>query len=293
MTKNIPARVGMMTLPDQFVKFVRPSQEIHGFLPRSMSASAIISAPPCPGVPRRKRYNDKRYVGHHQTHRTNSDLDQTYLFSRYVIIRLIRSHKRADRQEPARAGDQAQIPWAVEGELNDRPADCQSRRERKDPACQIVPHGFKPEHDREAVAHRRPGVDQCVGRCEIANKNMALNSDGNGPVPLAVSRTARVTKKAARTGARRATTKSFTNVVEARRDSESQLLPIRGSGGRTPENPGIETTPASAQSARKITVHSIQRENPPPIQNTVPPSFAGRCRRSLSRRTRRGRSVRT
>src|SRR5258708_13046267 len=48
---------------------------------------------------------------------------------------------------------------------------------------------------------------------EIANKNMALNSDGNGPVPLAVSRTARVTKKAARTGARRATTKSLTNVV--------------------------------------------------------------------------------
>jgi len=48
---------------------------------------------------------------------------------------------------------------------------------------------------------------------EIANRNMALSSDGNGPVPLAVSRTALVTKKAAKTGARRATTKSVTNVV--------------------------------------------------------------------------------
>src|SRR6266849_10883791 len=67
---------------------------------------------------------------------------------------------------------------------------------------------------------------------EIANKNMALNSDGNGPVPLAVSRTARVTKKAARTGARRATTKSLTNVVRPVVIPESQLLPIAAPGGK-------------------------------------------------------------
>src|SRR5207253_11186771 len=108
---------------------------------------------------------------------------------------------------------------------------------------------------------------------EIANRNMALNREGKGPVPLAVSRTARVTKKAARTGARRATTKSFTNVVRPVVIPESQLFAIAAPGGKTTGKPRNWNHTNVGSRARKITVQSIHRENPPPIQNTVPPSF--------------------
>src|SRR5712692_10417176 len=108
---------------------------------------------------------------------------------------------------------------------------------------------------------------------EIANRNIALNSDGNGPVPLAVSSTARVTKNAAKTGARRATTKSLTNVVRPVVIPESQLLPIAAPGGKKTGKTRNWNQTSLGSSARKITVHSFQRKDPAPTQNTVPPSF--------------------
>ena len=59
MTKNIPASVGMMTLPDQFVKFVRPVRKsifFSGHIIRLIRSHSALTVRKPPAQATKRRY---------------------------------------------------------------------------------------------------------------------------------------------------------------------------------------------------------------------------------------------
>ena len=97
----------------------------------------------------------------------------------------------------------------------------------------------------------------------MASRNMALRIEDRGPVPLAVSRTARTTKRAAAQGAMRPTTKELTNAETPCSMLASHGVPIADPGGKNTGTPRNWNQVSVGSRPRKITARSIHFEKPP------------------------------
>src|SRR5215467_11939625 len=120
----------------------------------------------------------------------------------------------------------------------------------------------------------------------IDSRNIAAITEPSGLEPSATSSTARNTKKAASTGARRFTTKFVTKLVRSDATEAIHPIPIPPLGG-VAGTPKLGNQLSNWGRVMKTTVQNIHREKPPANEKFVPPSR----RNAIPARTRHSRAA--